>query len=346
MKEKTPYSNISQDLLLPATAHPEEVRTHSFKYKSKTYIEDSWERLKVNKMAIISIAILIIIIFLALFTDFIAPYHYAHQEPSFGNLPPKIPWLEQFGIFDGTSIVRGEQVNRYDLQGVSTETYHYFGTDSLGRDLFSRVLYGTRISLLIGFTSALINLMIGVPYGLVSGWFGGKVDSFMMRVVEILSGIPNLVILIVLLMVIRPGITSIILALGITEWISMARIVRAETIKLKNQDYILAAKSLGTPLRQILSVHIVPNIVSVIIIQTMYAIPAAIFFEAFLSFIGLGVPAPFASLGTLINDGYQTFQFLPHLMWFPAIAISILMLSINFFANALRDALDPRYNYR
>lgn len=311
---------------------------------SLTYIQDSWRRLKQNKVAMFSLFLLILITILAIFAPVIAPHHYATQNAQFSNLPPKIPGLENYGMFDGMSTVGGAAVDRYASAGVPEDMYFYLGTDALGRDLLSRIIYGTRVSLFIGIAAASFNLFIGVPYGLISGWMGGRVDNIMMRILEVLSGIPNLVIVILLLLVLKPGLSSIIIALGLTEWISMARIVRAQTLQLKNQEYILASRSLGQEAFKIAFKHILPNISGIIIIQTIYSIPSAIFFEAFLSFIGLGIPAPQASLGTLINDGYRTFQFLPHLMWYPALAICILMLAFNMFANGLRDALDPRTN--
>lgn len=309
---------------------------------SLTYIEDSRRRLKKNKIAMISLVLLIVIILIAVLAPVFAPYHYAQQNPQYANLPPKIPGLENWSLFDGMSNVGGKLVDRYTSASVPIEQYYYLGTDALGRDLLSRIIYGTRISIFIGVCAALFNLIIGVPFGLISGWMGGKIDNIMMRILEILSGVPNLVVVILLLLVLDPGLSSIIIALGLTEWISMARLVRAQTLQVKNQEYILAAKSIGESSFKIALKHLIPNMSGVIIIQTIYSIPSAIFFEAFLSFIGLGVPPPNASLGTLINNGYSTFQFLPHLMWYPAAMISIILIAFNMFANGLRDALDPK----
>lgn len=309
---------------------------------SLTYVQDSWRRLKKNKIAMVSLILLVLIVLLAIFAPFFAPYHYAQQNPSYANLPPKIPGLESFSLFNGMGRVGGNLVDRYAAANVPETQYYYLGTDALGRDLLSRIIYGTRISIFIGVCAASFNLFVGVPYGLISGWKGGKIDNIMMRFLEVLSGVPNLVVVILLLLVLEPGLLSIIIALGLTEWIAMARVVRAQTLRLKNQEYILAARSLGESPFKIALKHLIPNMSGVIIIQTIYSIPSAIFFEAFLSFIGLGVPAPNASLGTLINDGYSTFQFLPHLMWYPAAMISLILIAFNMFANGLRDALDPR----
>lgn len=310
---------------------------------SLTFGQDAWRRLKSNKVAIVSLWILIIVIIIALLAPVIAPHHYATQNAEFANLPPKIPALDWIPLFNGMQDAGGGAViDAYAQAGVPDDVYYILGTDALGRDLFSRILYGTRVSLFIGVVAALLNILIGVPYGMISGWMGGKVDNIMQRILEVLSGIPNLVVVILLLLVLQPGISSIILALALTEWITMARLVRAETLKIKNEEYVLAAKSLGESPVKIALMHILPNISGVIIIQTIFSIPNAIFFEAFLSFIGLGIPAPQASLGTLINDGYKTFRFLPHLMWYPSGVLSVIMISFNMLANGLRDALDPK----
>ncbi len=309
---------------------------------SLTFGQDAWRRLKNNKVAIVSLWILVLVVIIALLAPVIAPYHYATQNAEFANLPPKIPALDWIPLFNGMQDAGGQAVDAYAQAGVPEDVYYILGTDALGRDLFSRILYGTRVSLFIGVVAALLNILIGVPYGLISGWMGGRVDNIMQRILEILSGVPNLVVVILLLLVLRPGISSIIFALALTEWITMARLVRAETLKVKNEEYVLAATALGESPIKIALMHILPNISGVIIIQTIFSIPNAIFFEAFLSFIGLGIPAPQASLGTLINDGYKTFRFLPHLMWYPSGVLSIIMISFNMLANGLRDALDPK----
>lgn len=340
-KEMKADERLSEENFKPVARKPHE-EIEKIVGTSLTYVQDSWRRLKKNKIAMLSLVLLFVIVILAIFAPFFAPYHYAEQNPSYANLPPKIPGLEKISLFNGMGQVGGNLVDRYAAANVPPDQYYYLGTDALGRDLLSRILYGTRISIFIGICAALFNLLIGLPYGLISGWKGGKTDNIMMRFLEVLSGVPNLVVVILLLLVLEPGLLSIIIALGLTEWIAMARVVRAQTLRLKGQEYILAAQSLGEAPIKIALKHLIPNMSGVIIIQTIYSIPSAIFFEAFLSFIGLGVPAPNASLGTLINDGYSTFQFLPHLMWYPAAMISLILIAFNMFANGLRDALDPR----
>ena len=308
---------------------------------SLSFMADSWRRLKKNKVAMVSLIILIIISMSSLLAPVIAPYDPNAQTVQYANMPPKIPGIDINGL-NGTVKQNGVVIDKYEASNVPEDVYYYLGTDSLGRDLLSRILYGTRVSLFIAFMAALFNLTLGVVYGLTSGWLGGKVDNIMQRILEILSGVPNLVVVILMLLVLKPGISSIIIALALTEWLSMARVVRAQTLKLKNQEYILAARTLGQSPMKIAFRHILPNLAGVIIIQVMFSIPSAIFFEAFLSFIGIGIPAPNASLGTLINDGYKTFRFLPHLMWYPAGIMSVIMICFNLLADGLRDAFDPK----
>ena len=308
---------------------------------SLSFMADSWRRLKKNKVAMVSLIILIIISMSSLLAPVIAPHDPNAQTVQYANMPPKIPGIDINGL-NGTVKQNGVVIDKYEASNVPEDVYYYLGTDSLGRDLLSRILYGTRVSLFIAFMAALFNLTLGVVYGLTSGWLGGKVDNIMQRILEILSGVPNLVVVILMLLVLKPGISSIIIAQALTEWLSMARVVRAQTLKLKNQEYILAARTLGQSPMKIAFRHILPNLAGVIIIQVMFSIPSAIFFEAFLSFIGIGIPAPNASLGTLINDGYKTFRFLPHLMWYPAGIMSVIMICFNLLADGLRDAFDPK----
>ena len=308
---------------------------------SLSFMADSWRRLKKNKVAMVSLIILIIISMSSLLAPVIAPHDPNAQTVQYANMPPKIPGIDINGL-NGTVKQNGVVIDKYEASNVPEDVYYYLGTDSLGRDLLSRILYGTRVSLFIAFMAALFNLTLGVVYGLTSGWLGGKVDNIMQRILEILSGVPNLVVVILMLLVLKPGISSIIIALALTEWLSMARVVRAQTLKLKNQEYILAARTLGQSPMKIAFRHILPNLAGVIIIQVMFSIPSAIFFEAFLSFIGIGIPAPNASLGPLINDGYKTFRFLPHLMWYPAGIMSVIMICFNLLADGLRDAFDPK----
>lgn len=223
-----------------------------------------------------------------------------------------------------------------------TDTYFWLGTDNLGRDQWTRLWEGTQISLFIAFLAAAIDLLIGVAYGGISAYYGGRVDNIMQRIIEVLVGIPNLVIILLMVVILKPGILSIIIALTITGWIGMARLVRGEVLKLKGQEFILAARTLGTPTKKIIGKHLLPNISGIIIINTMFTIPNAIFFEAFLSFIGLGLAPPAASLGTLINAGFDSLRLYPFLLLYPAIIISVIMIAFNILADGLRDAFDPK----
>ena len=222
---------------------------------------------------------------------------------------------------------------------------HPFGTDLFGRDQWVRVWYGTRISLLIGLAAALINLIVGVFYGAISAILGGNVDAVMQRIIEILVGIPSLIIVILFMMVLPPGVWTIIIAMSITGWVNMARLVRAKILNLKSQEFVLAAQLLGTGTWKIILRHLIPNTISVIVIQVMFAIPSAIFTEAFLSFIGVGLTEPKASLGVLINNGYKALRAAPFLLIYPAIAIILIMVCFSIVGDGLRDAFDPRMKH-
>lgn len=274
------------------------------------YWEDVWVRFKKNRLALIGLSILSVLILLAIIGPWIGGWDYRSMDEGVTNALPS--------------------------------ARHWLGTDYLGRDMFVRLWTGTRISVLIGVVAATLDLLIGVTYGGISGYFGGTVDDIMMRVVDVLVGVPYLLTVILLLVVMKPGLTSIILAMVITGWTGMARLVRGQVLQLKEMEYVLAAKSIGASPRRIIARHLIPNTMGVVLISLTMTIPSAIFTEAFLSFIGLGVPMPMASLGTLANEGYQVLYVYPHNLVIPAITISLLILSFNFVGDGLRDALDPR----
>jgi len=311
-------------------------------YESTSYLKDVTTAFMKNKGALVGFVVIVIIIIMAIIGPGLNEHTYKSVIIEHSSLPPLIPAIKDFPIigqfFDGT--IKG--IDMYEKKGIADGVYYWFGTDTLGRDLFTRVWSGARISLIIAFTAVIIDIFIGMIYGLISGYFGGKIDFFMQRVAEILNGIPTLVMVTLLSMVLPKGIISIIVALMITGWIGMSRIARAQVLKLKEQEYILASKTLGAGDFAIIFKDILPNIFGQIIIMSMFSIPNAIFTEAYLSFVGLGVPAPIASLGSLISEGYKTITIYPYMISGVVIVLAVLMLSFNLFADGLRDAFDPK----
>lgn len=341
MVEKVEVDNLPKDSFEPLKIENHQHEREKIAAPSLNFLQDSWRRLKKNKSAVVSLIVLILIALISIGSIWFSPHDPTKPNVVYTNLPPRIPGVSING-FNGTAIVGNERVDKYKQLNVPKNVNYYLGTDGLGRDELSRLLMGTRMSLIIAFIAAILDLSIGVVYGLISGLKGGRIDNIMQRILEILSGIPNLVVMILMLTIFKPGMLSIILAMIVTGWITMARIVRAQTMKIKDQEFVLAATTLGESKTKIALKHILPNISSVIIVQLMFSIPSAIFFEAFLSFIGLGLRTPAASLGTLLSDGYKTFRYLPHLMWAPAIVLSVIMICFNLLADGLRDAFDPR----
>lgn len=281
-----------------------------FSAPARTFAQDAWLRFRSNRLAVFGLVIVATIVSAAVIGPWLSPYNYSDQSLLFTDQPQ------------------------------SAE--HWFGTDALGRDLLVRVLYGARISLLVGVFASLINLTIGVIYGGVSGFAGGRVDNIMMRIVDILYGVPSLLYIILLMVILQPGLKNILIAIGISYWLDMARIVRGQILSLKEQDFVQAARALGASSGRILLRHLLPNAMGPIIVTATLAIPQAIFTEAFLSYIGLGVGAPMASWGVLASEGVQSLQSYPFQLFFPAAAISMTMLAFNFLGDGLRDALDPR----
>lgn len=347
--------------------------------KPISFMQDAFRRLFKNKIAVISLFIIIIMLVTSLIAPFLSKYDLAGRVNDdltvYAQLPPRIPVLEKFGIFDGTLVKEynkkslaelGYSEDEYKIVGEFSrkgndyyrikeytykienieDQYYYFGTDILARDIWTRVWYGTRISLLIGIYAVLIDIFIGVMYGGIAGFFGGtRIDDIMMRFLEILWGIPSIVILFVLFMFIKPGIIPIAIAIALTGWISVARMVRAQFLRLRDQEFVLAARTLGASNARIILKHLVPNVIAQIIVMASFSIPGAIFYEAFLAFIGIGLDITKPSLGVLINNAldttYGAMSYIYQLV-IPSLLLSILMLSINLLGNGLRDALDPR----
>lgn len=299
---------INPELFSPLD--PKLLQECSICQNSLSYWQDAWMRLRKNKMAMIG---LMMILFIALFSflgPYLIAYTYEQQDLSQTLLKPSLK--------------------------------HLFGTDELGRDLLIRVMWGGRISLAVGLVASFINLIIGVLWGGISGFIGGKTDEIMMRIVDVIYSIPILLIVILLMVVLKPGLSNIFIALGISYWVGMARIVRGQILSLKEQEFTLAAKVLGASRTQILLRHLLPNTIGPITVNVTLMIPSAIFFEAFLSFIGLGVRAPMASWGVLASDGIRAIRGFPFLLAFPALFICLTMLSFHFLGDGLRDAFDPR----
>ncbi|QCR34066.1 ABC transporter permease [Lysinibacillus sp. SGAir0095] len=277
--------------------------------KSVSFWKEVFLRFSQNKLAIFGVIALIIITLMAIFVPVFSPYSYR----------------EQLGIYNAPP-----------------SASHWFGTDDLGRDVFVRVWQGARISLFIGITAAVIDLIIGVLWGSISGLAGGRLDNIMMRIADVLSAVPYLLVVIILLVVLEPGLLPMIIALSITGWINMARIVRGEVLSIKNQEYVLAARTLGASTWHLIQRHLVPNALGAILVTMTLTIPSAIFTESFLSYLGLGVPAPTASWGTMASEGNKALTSAPWRLFFPAFFISLTIFAFNAVGDGLRDALDPK----
>jgi oligopeptide transport system permease protein len=332
---------INKELFQPANI--DSSKSEEINKPSLNYWQDAWLRVRKNKAAVFSLIVIVLLTLLAFIGPAVSGYDSARQKATHANLPPRIQGLENISWlpFDGTrTLNNGEEIKIYEQKQI--KEYYWLGTDNLGRDQFTRIWKGTQISLYIAFLAAFIDMIIGVAYGAISGYFGGRIDNVMQRIIEVLMGIPNLVVVILMILILKPGIISITVALTITGWVGMARVVRAQVLKLKNQEFVLASRTLGASHGKIIFKHLIPNLVGVIIINTMFTIPNAIFFEAFLSFIGLGLQDPLASLGTLIDEGFKSMRAFPYQMIYPAIVISVIMIAFNMIADGLRDALDPK----
>ena len=310
-----------------------------------SFWQDAWRRLKLNKLAVISLWFLVFILGFALISNFFVTQNKANAFDSdnvgkYKNLPPNsglpIPgWdgkLKEQGATDTTDPYQNNNVKQNFI----------LGTDNIGRSLGKRVIVGLRISLLVAISATFIDLLIGVTYGVFSGWKGGWVDVVMQRIIEILSSVPNLIVVTMFGLLLGNGVTSIIIAIAITGWLSMARQVRNMTLSLKERDYVLAAKSLGESSTKIAIKHLIPNMAGTIIVQIMMTVPSAIMFEAVLSAINLGVKPPTASLGSLISDAQSMLQFYPYQVLIPSGVLVLISLAFILLGDGLRDAFDPR----
>lgn len=289
----------------------ENINAETMLRPSMTYWQDAWRRLKKNKVAVVSLIILILMTLMTIFGPMIAKYEFEVLNKGMENLKPNSTF--------------------------------WFGTDNLGRDLFARVWVGGRVSIMIGLVGALIDTVVGVIYGGIAGYMGGIVDDIMMRIIEILASIPYLVIVILIrVMIDRGGILPVIIAMTLTGWTYMARLIRGQILQIKEQEYVLAARALGANPSRIIAKHLVPNTLGIMIVAITFDIPSYIFGEAFLSFLGLGVQSPDTSWGALAQMGQQKMMFYPYQLIFPALAISITMLAFQLLGDGLRDALDPK----
>ena len=350
--KKTPFNiQINVDDLLPASS---EDKAYMVKMRpSTTFFKDGVKRLLKNKIATISLITIVIITLTSILLPVFWPYSYDQQlgispgapvDPSYNNLAPF-----EYGSTEQAKIDAGEKVFP-----------HIFGTDAAGRDYLIRIVYGTRISLAVGFFASIIVLIIGMTIGSIAGYVGGKVDMVIMRIVDIIYALPDMLMVILLSAVLKDSlqpviegtvlakigsnIISLFIVFGLLYWVSMSRLIRGQILSLREQEYVLAAKATGAKGSWIIRKHLMPNCISVVIISTALQIPNAIFTESYLSFLGLGVNAPMPSLGSLASDALNGISAYPYRLVIPAVVISLIVLSLNLFGDGLRDAFDPKLN--
>ncbi len=278
--------------------------------KGTSLTQDAFRRLRKNKMAMAGLSILVCMIVVALLTPLIAPYEYDAQNLDLGASPPSVA--------------------------------HWLGTDVFGRDQLTRIMYGSRISLMVGFIATTVALLIGVLWGATAGYIGGRTEAFMMRTVDVLYALPFTIFIILLTVIFGSSMLLLFLAIGAVEWLTMARIVRGQVLTLKQQEFVEAAVALGLSPWKIIVRHLIPNTLGPVIVYTTLTIPSVILLESFLSFLGLGIQPPESSWGSLISDGVESMEEYPWLLVFPALTLSITLFSLNFLGDGLRDALDPR----
>lgn len=348
--KKNPLS-LQLDLSKFRYATEEEKAQQVHMSESTTFFRDAVKRLRRNRLAMTCFWIIVAIIIIVAILPGFWPYSYEQQlgvtqssvvDGSYGNLAPF-----EYGKTELARMEAGEEIFP-----------HIFGTDAAGRDYFIRVIYGARVSLLVGLFASIIVLIIGMLYGSISGYLGGKVDLVMMRIVDIIYSLPDMLMIILLTVVLNTvlktrlegtvlakigtNMISIFIVFGLLYWVGMARLIRGQILSLKEQEFVLAAESIGAPGSRIIRKHLLPNCMSVIIISTALQIPSAIFTESFLSFLGLGVAAPMPSLGSLASDALSGIYSYPYRLFFPAFTIFLIVLSFNLFGNGLRDAFDPK----
>ena len=351
MKKNLFSMHVDLDDFIPAT---EDEKAYMVQMRpSTTFFRDGVKRLVKNRVALVSFIVIVVITLSAIFIPIFWPYGYEQMlgvtpgkpvDSSYNNLSPL-----HYGRTEQAKIDAGEKVFP-----------HLFGTDSSGRDYFIRIVYGTRISLAVGFFASIIVLIIGILVGSVAGYIGGKVDLIIMRIVDIIYSLPDMLMVILLAAVLRQTLTPVIegtvlakigsniislfIVFGLLYWVSMSRLIRGQILSLREQEYVLAAQATGAKSGWIIRKHLIPNCISVVIISTALQIPNAIFTESYLSFLGLGVNAPMPSLGSLASDALNGINSYPYRLVIPAIVISLIVLSLNLFGDGLRDAFDPKLN--
>ena len=347
LPKKNPLS-AQIDVAKFAPATEEEKRQQDVMSESTTFFKDGMRKLMKNPLAVLSIVLLSIIILTIIIAPMIVPYGYDEILSVNGKRDKGAKNLAPFTYSEAEQKFIDEGGERFP---------HILGTDEQCRDYFMRVVYGTRVSICVGFFASIIVLIIGMIYGSISGYLGGKVDLIMMRIVDIIYSLPDMLMVILLSVVfgevlsfksgsllarLGPNMISLFLVFGLLYWVGMARLIRGQILSIKQNDYVLAAKALGAKSSRIIRKHILPNCISVIIISTALQIPSAIFTESYLSFVGLGVRAPMPSLGSLANAAREGLQSYPYKLVFPAIMICLIVLSLNLLGDGLRDAFDPK----
>lgn len=352
----------------------DDIADATFQDKPIGFFKDAMLRFCRSKVSIVAFVGIVIILFMAIFMPMMSHWHYNDQDLNRINLPPKMPVLENVGILDGTRWLTNRRVDSledttrypegsilkvinyrkvqgvdmcdikvdyYKYCGLEDGTYFWMGTDYLGRDLWVRMWRGARVSLVIAFISVICNVFIGIVYGSIAGYYGGKIDMVMMRITEIIGAFPEIVVVTLFILFFGTGMLSIILCLVVQNWIGTARMIRSQFYRYKGSEYVLAARTLGVKDMALIFRHILPNSIGPIITRAMIAIPGAIFTESFLAYIGLGIRAPESSIGVLLSQGQKIMQQYPNQVFFPAVVISLLMIAFNMLSNGLRDAFDP-----